>query len=986
MGLLGIIVSAKFILGEKYYIKGQESITSIEECPIDILVQGGKIPLQTFLNNTQYTRILWYPQPHGGRVVVWQAERMGPHEPYQRKPYLEFEPLFGSKLLPVFLADAAYTAIGRWPKWLGDLLGTNTLLYKNLNGLVSQKYYDTIFPKLLPFFVPTNHESATHFGEPQTFQDTWYQGLPMDDGIGDNLFPVEFTELWIPMNKPGVVDDVLISLNKLFENYYDKENNPRIADGSFCVELYAAKANDFWLSPSYKTDVLRVDVFWFKRNSDKPEENYFPLFWEKLADFEFRPHWGKYLPPAWGNLGPGYLKKQYNKWDDFLKLRKKYDPKGIFLNNYWKEHLGLKTSDPPTKFPPPSAPIEPDANGFYQPKDEYQIKLLIEYAIASKLHPKKIRVRGAGQSAKGSIYTDHFEPGGKNNDPKEIVIILSLMRRVDIDKDKKQVTVQAGCNLGFDPYDPSEISTEDNSLFYQLREAGLAIPNVADAIHQTVGGFLSTGSAAGSTHHSFLEAVISVSLVDGTGNFKTYTRPVPENPNDDFYGVVVSMGLMGVIYSVTLKCVDFFHIKGKELVINDDTLFIPKYVAEPTGPQKVDRLPGLTDVLRDVEFARLIWWPFEVSDLNPEKKDQQEQKTKSIAIGQAEQMKKAESTAPGNDDQRAGDPEKKEQQEQKSKRIVIWQAHQMKKPTATDPGEYDERTGPKPDKFKRKPYRPGFYPSFLPSNLGDREKAVVELITELAVSAIFKVVDTWPKILLDLGNEIEFKEGEGRKTKELQKIAEAAWPKLYTRLLNFFMPINHDGDPSHNIPANPPQEFWDDWLNGLNNDKNEYSNNLLLANRTEVWVPLEQTVEVMNMLEAFYREQFLIDANMINKNTANVCYVNEILGGKSDLFWLSPGYSKDQNQKWVRINFYSLLAATEEPCDYFQQFWDLFFVNQIGFRLHWGYFLPKPGSPQNHIYLEKRYPKWQAFMDLRAKMDPDKIFVNQYWQDHLNIP
>ncbi|RYF87119.1 MAG: FAD-binding protein [Chitinophagaceae bacterium] len=936
MGLLGIIVSAEFTLERKYNIKGQESITLTDECAIDMSGQGGKISLEQFLKDAPYNRLLWYPQPLVGRVVVWQAERIAPVPNFKPKPYQEFEPLFGSQLLPQFLADAVYTGIGRWPRWLGDLLGTNTPLYRKAIDFVNQAYYPVIFPKLLPLFVPTNHESSTHFGEPQTFQDVWYEGLPMDNGIGDNLFPVEFTELWIPMKAPGTVANVLKALNELFDDFY--KSQPRIADGSFCVELYAAKKSKFWLSPSYGSDVLRVDIFWFKRNLDSPVTNYFPLFWEKLSEFDFRCHWGKYLPAAAGAQGADYLTKQYEKFDDFLDLRTTYDPQGIFLNKYWEEHLGIA---PVRQIAVPvlKAPIQPDANGYYHPKNENDISDLIKYAIANQL---KVRVRGAGQSVSKSIYTDNFY--SKTNGPDGIVIMLDNMRKVlEIvnEKDGKYVTVQAGCNLGFDPYDPVNISTEENSLFYQLREAGLAIPNVSDAIHQTVGGFISTGSAAGSTYHSFLESVLSISLIDGEGYSQTFSRPNPDDSDNPFYGVVVSMGLMGVIYSVTLRCVDFFHIKGRELVINDEEKPLPIYSKQSYAKSKNDKLPMLEDVLRNVEFARVIWWPF----------DAPKEGTKAIA-------------------------EKDLDKSKSSKRIVLWEARQMKKPTPSDPGDYDQRTG-NPDDFKPKPYRPGFYPSFMPPNLDQNQKKIVELATQLAVSAIFKVVDKWPKILLDLGNKINLDDKE-RDTKELQKMAEAAWPRVYTQLLNVFMPINDiDNEP----PENPPQEFWDNWLNGLNNDKNEYSNNLLLANRTEVWVPLEQTGEVINMLEAFYREQFLIDANLTNKNAANVCYVNEILGAKKDSFWLSPAYQQDS----VRINFYSLLAANDDPCDYFQQFWDLFFINKVDFRLHWGYFLPKPNSPQNHCYLKHRYQKWDDFIKLRAKMDPHKVFVNKYWEEHLGI-
>jgi D-arabinono-1,4-lactone oxidase len=36
-----------------------------------------------------------------------------------------------------------------------------------------------------------------------------------------------------------------------------------------------------------------------------------------------------------------YLRERYPKWDDFMKLRAEYDPKQLFVNTYWRRHLGI---------------------------------------------------------------------------------------------------------------------------------------------------------------------------------------------------------------------------------------------------------------------------------------------------------------------------------------------------------------------------------------------------------------------------------------------------------------------------------------------------------------------------------------------------------------------------------------------------------------------------------------------------------------------
>ncbi len=243
--------------------------------------------------------------------------------------------------------------------------------------------------------------------------------------------------------------------------------------------------------------------------------------------------------------------------------------------------------------------IQPDSTGLYHPTTDGEIVELIQYAIANKL---QVRVMGAGQSTDGSVYSDGYDPTqppGKN-----INIELDQMRSVDVDESKMQATVGAGCNLGYNPFDPSGISakTEENNLFFQLHQKGLAIPNVPDELHQTVGGFISTGSSGGSMHHSFDECILSIRMIDGTGKIQTFSKS--DNMNDSFYGVVVSMGLMGIITSVTLQCVPAFAVNGTETttkVSDCEYNFLDSGTSDKISAQQF---------LETTEYSRTMWWPF----------------------------------------------------------------------------------------------------------------------------------------------------------------------------------------------------------------------------------------------------------------------------------------------------------------------------------------------------------------------------------------
>ncbi|MDB5211826.1 MAG: hypothetical protein JWQ30_2653, partial [Sediminibacterium sp.] len=275
MGLFGVIVSATFQCEPKFYIKGQEDITTVANCAIDLFGNGstGKPSFQTFLNQTQYTRLIWWPQSNVSKTVVWQAQRtdqagaaawaaqayqkMGkpvlPLKPYQEVPYI-----FNSPMLATLGADLLFTAIGQWPNWLKNLMG-DTAEYQAIVRGVDLAFYPEILPLICDAFVtvdtPTNENKGA-----QQFADDWYTGLPMDNQMSDKLFPVWFTELWIDIaQSQNVMNDLLTFYNAGPEN-----------TGAFCCEIYAAKSNTFWLSPAYNQDVIRIDVFWFANNATDP--------------------------------------------------------------------------------------------------------------------------------------------------------------------------------------------------------------------------------------------------------------------------------------------------------------------------------------------------------------------------------------------------------------------------------------------------------------------------------------------------------------------------------------------------------------------------------------------------------------------------------------------------------------------------------------------------------------------------------------------
>ncbi len=229
------------------------------------------------------------------------------------------------------------------------------------------------------------------------------------------------------------------------------------------------------------------------------------------------------------------------------------------------------------------------SDGYYHPASEEELGSLIGEARARGL---KLRVRGSG----------HSEPGALDGGTAAINVLLDRMSAVEFDEGRMQVTVQAGCHLGYDPEDPSRTSTRKNSLFAQLDRRGLAVPVMGGITRQTVAGFLSTGSAGFSLQHSFNELVVKIRLIDGTGTVHELSRT--DDPDDPFYAAGVSMGLLGVITAVTLQCVPRYTVEGDERTSSYADCEIDLF-----GEETQDRRPSLETFLRQTEHGRLLWWP-----------------------------------------------------------------------------------------------------------------------------------------------------------------------------------------------------------------------------------------------------------------------------------------------------------------------------------------------------------------------------------------
>jgi L-gulono-1,4-lactone dehydrogenase len=156
-----------------------------------------------------------------------------------------------------------------------------------------------------------------------------------------------------------------------------------------------------------------------------------------------------------------------------------------------------------------------------RPRSEEEVAELVGGA-------SRVKVAGSGHSFTDIACTDG------------LMLDLSEMRRV-LSVDGNDVTVEAGTTL--------------RDLGEQLRSRGLAMENQGDVDPQTVAGAVATAThGTGGTFGNLSSQVVGVRLVDGSGDLHEIAE------GDELRAARVSLGALGAISAVTLRCVPAFTI------------------------------------------------------------------------------------------------------------------------------------------------------------------------------------------------------------------------------------------------------------------------------------------------------------------------------------------------------------------------------------------------------------------------------------------
>ena len=149
---------------------------------------------------------------------------------------------------------------------------------------------------------------------------------------------------------------------------------------------------------------------------------------------------------------------------------------------------------------------------------------------------------------------------------------------IEVNRDTKVVRVQAGIRL--------------HDFCLQLKDYGLAMPNIGSIDHQSIAGAIATATHGSSTMHGLLsEPIIALKIMLANGSIVSCSS---SQNSDLFRAALVSLGALGIIIEVTYQAVAAFDIEWMQSL-------------HPLSEIVLDWEKGLWTAR---EFTRVWWFPY----------------------------------------------------------------------------------------------------------------------------------------------------------------------------------------------------------------------------------------------------------------------------------------------------------------------------------------------------------------------------------------
>ena len=571
---------------------------------------------------------------------------------------------------------------------------------------------------------------------------------------------------------------------------------------------------------------------------------------------------------------------------------------------------------------------------FFHPASEAELIACVEMAAEKKL---ACRVRGSAHSVSHAIYADPlWEIPNRANRQKPppgnaIEIMLDCYREVRaVDHARKVIEVDAGIHLGADPGHGTGTATWQTSLLHKLDELGWMVSNLGGITRQTVSGFTATGSSGGSVRYSFNDDIIGFRLIDAAGNVHVLSRDDPDPvKRQEFHAMVPNLGLLGVVSTVTLQCIDTYNVAGQESITTADECAIDLF-----GPGTAGK-PSLETFLREIDYGRLLWWP--------------QRGVEKIEVWQAQRIAPQLGFKPHHYEEFSSHPYISE--------IAVSVIY-------TVLGNLRDLS------HARKQFDHTF----------DRARQLLEKTS--GIVKLGPLGRRLAKLICHAGRRIV--ECAVVALKPCAGVIEWAIPWLFPIVLSIFVKLD---SAKQGNEKGEPQSFHDYAWAGLPMD-NEAEDQILPTGFTEMWVPLGRTEQVMRLLRDYFQQP----ASARESYERTGLYGWELYAAKATPFWLNAAHEDGDEDEWkdgvFRIDPYWFAANIGDPTvTFYPQFWELLREHGVPYRLHWGKYQPNYGPYEwNWVnFFAARYPRWKEFLDLRAQRDPDEIFLTSYWRDRFGL-
>lgn len=204
--------------------------------------------------------------------------------------------------------EAESRPLGGFERWFDESLMSNTVFAGVCNAGV-----------LLPGLVPGVNRLATKLTGDREFTD-------VSTSVFTTQRRVRFREMEYALPREAITEAVR-DIERLIT-----KRGWRI---SFPLEVRVAAPDDLWLSTAHGRETGYIAVHKYYREDYR---QYFRGVEEIFRSYGGRPHWGKIHTLNWNAF-----RMLYPRFDDFLTVREKLDPQGLFGNEYLDRVLGPRS-------------------------------------------------------------------------------------------------------------------------------------------------------------------------------------------------------------------------------------------------------------------------------------------------------------------------------------------------------------------------------------------------------------------------------------------------------------------------------------------------------------------------------------------------------------------------------------------------------------------------------------------------------------------